>query len=42
MNKVDLYETLVVLVLNSSSEFEAKMAFLFKLYDFDNSNTVNI
>ena len=39
-NVADLYESLSIFALFNSDEFEYKIGFLFKLFDFDRSNTI--
>ena len=36
----DVYESLACFGLYSGDTFENKVAFIFKLFDFDNSNTI--
>lgn len=39
-NVADLYESLSIFALFNSDEFEYKIGFLFKLFDFDRSGTI--
>jgi hypothetical protein len=37
---VDVYESLACMALFSGDSFDSKIAFIFKLFDFDNSDTI--
>lgn len=39
---IDLYEVLSIFAIFSADEFENKAAFIFKLFDFDSSNTLEL
>ncbi len=40
--QADLYESLAIFVLYSQESYETKIAFIFKLFDFDCSNTIEL